>query len=623
MKMRARPFIFSKRKFLLALLDSVVITGTYVVALLILFALDITVSINYVLISIPVIVGAKLLFFALFGLYRIILEHFGFEDLMRLIVLSFASNVILFLTFFFLKMDLISPALFVFMFPLEVGFMMLPRAFRRITFFFMSGLNKQNMRGARTLIVGAGGGGELVLKELYRNRTLNNIPIAFVDDDPNKMGSQMAGINVVGPIDKIDFFIDQYHIDEVIIAIANITLKRLKKLVDVISEKEVKIKRLPLISEIDDQSAVKVMDVKIEDLLDRQEVKLDNERIFDFIKGQTVLVTGGGGSIGSELCRQIIKHNPKKLIIFDIYENNAYDIQMSLMRTLQKQQKKIPIETLIGSVYNEQRITEVFETHQPTMVFHAAAYKHVPLMETSPKEAVRTNIMGTYYTARLAQEHHVSHFVLVSSDKAVRPTNVMGATKRYAELIIETFAQQQTHTKFSAVRFGNVLGSNGSVIPLFKKQLEDGGPLTVTHKEITRYFMTIPEAVGLILQCAVFSKGGEIFILDMGEPVKIKDLAEKMIKLAGLKVGRDMDIVYTGLRPGEKLYEELLVDETNNFLSTANDKIFIEKDATNGDSINMTSLIESFEGMSSAHIRKFLTASIHSYQAPTKATNRS
>jgi FlaA1/EpsC-like NDP-sugar epimerase len=365
-----------------------------------------------------------------------------------------------------------------------------------------------------------------------------------------------------------------------------------------------------------DSTQTKIIDVKIEDLLNRDEIKLDDCLIKDFIKDEIVLVTGGGGSIGSELCRQISELEPKQLIIFDIYENNAYDIQMELLRKFQKKGKHFDLQVRIGSVYNRKRVEDMFKEFKPTIVFHAAAYKHVPLMEDSAVESVRTNVIGTYNVSSLANQYETKKFVLVSSDKAVRSTNIMGATKRYAELIIY---EQQSHskvTKFSAVRFGNVLGSNGSVIPLFKNQIADGGPVTVTHPDITRYFMTIPEAVGLILQCGVYAQGGEVFILDMGEPVKIRDLAEKMIRLAGYKPYNDIQIEYTGLRPGEKLYEELLVDHNHESQHrTDNEKIYIEsqKEVTE-QQLELFKIIESIDELSNVQIKDFVAHIIDSYK---------
>lgn len=343
------------------------------------------------------------------------------------------------------------------------------------------------------------------------------------------------------------------------------------------------------------------------ELLGRNEISFDDKQIREFITGKRVLVTGGGGSIGSELCRQIFSYNPSELTIFDIYENNAYDIQQELIRKMKKDGSNIKLNVIIGSTYNEKRVEGIFDKYRPEIVFHAAAYKHVPLMEDSPVEAIRTNCLGTYYVAKMADKYKAHKMVLVSTDKAVRPTNTMGATKRFAEMVIQYFADKSKHTNYSAVRFGNVLGSNGSVIPLFKKQIEEGGPVTVTHKDIVRYFMTIPESVSLILQSGAYAVGGEIFILDMGKPVRIVTLAENLIRQSGLVPFEDIDIVFTGLRPGEKLFEELLID-TQTCIKTANEKIFVEKksDVTKRIKIKFNYLVKNIDNVSNEKIKKII-----------------
>jgi FlaA1/EpsC-like NDP-sugar epimerase len=470
--------------------------------------------------------------------------------------------------------------------------------------------------GRRTLIIGAGSAGELVLREIYRNKDLTNHPVAFLDDNPSKIGNRLNGIIIVGPIEQINEFIDTYDIEEIILAIADYPTDKLNWLVEEVSKKKVKLRKLLSYSSVDREKP-KIVNVNVEDLLNRQVIKLDNEGIKDFIKGEVVLVTGGGGSIGSELCRQIAELEPKMLVIFDIYENNAYEIQQELLRKFSKEDRPEALNLVvrIGSVYNKKRLETIFKEFKPTIVFHAAAYKHVPLMEDSAVEAVRTNVLGTHNTAALSNQYGVKKFVLVSSDKAVRSTNIMGATKRFAELIIEN-ESHTCNTKFSAVRFGNVLGSNGSVIPLFKKQIEDGGPVTVTHPDINRFFMTIPEAVSLILQCAVYAQGGEVFILDMGEPVKIVDLAEKMITLAGLVPHKDIKIEFTGLRPGEKLFEELLVDHNScDHNKTENEKIFIEKQRNVSDEeLGLIDMFLAFEEKSNDEIKTMVQQVVKTYK---------
>ena len=566
-------------------------------------------------IFLPIILTLKIAFYAIFGLYRMLLDHFGFEDAFKIFIAVVVSNLFLMVFFFITQVEFISWLAFIFIAPLEMIFLAIPRVAKRAIEHIKMNQDWRNALGSRTLIIGAGDGGEMVLKEIYRNKAMANIPVGFVDDNINKIGNRLSGVPIFGPISQIQTFIDQYRIEEVIIAIADMKFKKLKELISEISEKNVSIKRLPLMTEVTEGISKKIIDVRVEDLLNREEICLDTNEIHEFIKGKTVLITGGGGSIGSELARQISEYSPGQLIIFDIYENNAYEIQMELERRFHKTKQPLNLKVLIGSVYNEARLEKVFKEYTIDIVFHAAAYKHVPLMEDSPEEAIRSNVIGTYTTAYLASKYKVKNFVLVSSDKAVRPTNVMGATKRYAELIVQHF-DHLFDTKYSAVRFGNVLGSNGSVIPLFKKQIEDGGPVSVTHPEITRYFMTIPESVGLILQSAVYSSGGEIFVLDMGEPVRIKTLAEKMIRLTGLKPYIDIDIEYTGLRPGEKLYEELLTDGLNN-KRTNNDKIFIEDETSNGttqfEEEIFSDYIERFETLDPKEVKRGLTKIIKSY----------
>ena len=557
--------------------DFAMITVTYLVAIFMFMVLEIPVKYDQLWFALPGIIVFKLIVFYIAGLYRMLENHIGFEDVIKITIVTVATNIALVLFIAVTKMEFMYKSAYFFITVMEVGMITIPRVINRIIQYVKTNVEWKQALGRRTLIVGAGSAGEIVVKEIIRNKDLNNIPVAFLDDDVEKIGKRLMGIKIVGPISAIRYYIDSFKAEEVIIAINNYPKDQLAELINLVTEKNCRMKRLLSVSDVDDQKPT-IIDVKIEDLLNRDEIILDNKDINAFIKDKVVLVTGGGGSIGSELCRQIAEFEPKRLVIFDIYENNAYDIQQELLRKFGKEERPLNLSVFIGSVYNRVRLRKIFEMVKPDLVFHAAAYKHVPLMEDSAVEAVRTNVIGTYNAASLSNEFNVKKFVLVSSDKAVRSTNVMGATKRYAELIIQ---EQQSHskvTKFSAVRFGNVLGSNGSVIPLFKKQIADGGPVTVTHPDITRYFMTIPEAVGLILQCGVYANGGEVFILDMGEPVKIKDLAEKMISLTGLRPYKDIDITFTGLRPGEKLFEELLVDHNHeDHCKTDNKKIFIER----------------------------------------------
>ena len=425
----------------------------------------------------------------------------------------------------------------------------------------------------RLLIIGAGmGAREIIIAIKNSMKDKYNI-VGIIDDNTNKMNKAILGVPVVGTRYDIPDVVKERNVNLIFFAINRITPLSRKKIIEICQNTGVKTRVLPTTEEmIDNQGAMNSLrDVEIEDLLGRDVIELDNKGISALIKDKTVLVTGGGGSIGSELCRQIIKYGPKRLVILDIYENSLYDIEIELRADY----PKAKIEAVVASVRDKKRMDEVFEEFRPELVFHAAAHKHVPLMENNPLEAIKNNIFGTYNVVNSADKYNVERFVLISTDKAVNPTNVMGASKRVCEMIVQA-KNKVSKTEYVAVRFGNVLGSNGSVIPVFKKQIAQGGPVTVTHKDITRFFMTIPEAVGLILQAVTYANGGEIFVLDMGEPVKIHDLAVSLIKLSGYEPGVDMQIQFTGLRPGEKLYEELLMAEEG-LTSTKHNKIFISK----------------------------------------------
>ena len=398
----------------------------------------------------------------------------------------------------------------------------------------------------RVLVVGAGSAGQMIINELKENPQLNKVPVGIIDDDINKIGRRIHHVKILGDTSQIKDIVEKQKVDEIILAIANVDKVRKAQIIEKCKKTKCKLKTIPGIYEIIDGKVdiKKIRDVDIEDLLGREPIKVNMKEMSDYIEERTVLVTGGGGSIGSELCRQIASFNPKHLIIVDNYENNAYAIQQELIR---KYEGKLNLSTIIASIREYKRMDEIFNEYKPDVVFHAAAHKHVPLMENSPSEAIKNNIFGTLNVARLCDIYKVKRMVLISTDKAVNPTNIMGATKRAAEMIIQTI-NKNSETEFVAVRFGNVLGSNGSVIPLFKKQILEGGPVTITHPDIIRYFMTIPEAVQLVLQAGAMAKGGEIFILDMGEPVKIVDLANNLIRLSGFEPGVDIKIEYTGLK---------------------------------------------------------------------------
>lgn len=429
------------------------------------------------------------------------------------------------------------------------------RAFRWIVG-YIRGENAAEMH--RVMVVGAGAAGNVLIKEIRNSRYIHKKVVCAIDDDRDKIGSFIHGVKIMGNRYEIPHLAKELAVDEIIIAMPAVSQKEIKGILDICKETGCEMKRLPGIYQLvnGDVSVAKLKDVDVNDLLGRDPIEVDLDSILGYVENKVIMVTGGGGSIGSELCRQIASHHPKQLVLVDIYENTTYDIQNELRRNY----PELNLVVLIASVRNTKRMDMIFEKYRPDIVYHAAAHKHVPLMEDSPNEAVKNNVLGTWKVVQAADKWKVKRFVMISTDKAVNPTNIMGATKRICEMIIQTY-NRHSETEFVAVRFGNVLGSNGSVIPLFKKQIEAGGPVTVTHPDIIRYFMTIPEAVSLVLQAGAYAKGGEIFILDMGEPVKIVDLARNLILLSGHKPDDDIKIEFTGLRPGEKLYEEMLMAE--------------------------------------------------------------
>lgn len=509
--------------------------------------------------ALPFTVLATLVIFWLFKLYHSLWAFAGESELQNLVlacVLSTAASGVL--LFFFREGTKPVPDSYYFMY----GFCLITLIFiSRFSYRFLrSRKHKQQNRKNNTsvMVIGAGEAGNTIIKEIVASNYSTMVIRCIIDDDPDKWGRFIQGIKVVGGRDKIIEAVDLYDIDEIIVAIPSASRTVLRDILQICKETSCKLRSLPGLYQLvnGEVNVSKLRDVEVEDLLGREPIKVDLDSILNYVQGKVVLVTGGGGSIGSELCRQIVAHKPKQLIIVDIYENNAYDIQQELL----SREPELNLLVLIASVRNTNRINMIFETYRPDIVYHAAAHKHVPLMEVSPNEAIKNNVFGTWKTAMAAAMNGAQKFVMISTDKAVNPTNIMGASKRICEMIIQTF-NKHYDTEFVAVRFGNVLGSNGSVIPLFKKQIAAGGPVTVTHPDIIRYFMTIPEAVSLVLQAGAYARGGEIFVLDMGEPVKILDLAKNLIRLSGYKVGEDIKIEFTGLRPGEKLFEELLMDE--------------------------------------------------------------
>ena len=502
-------------------------------------------------------------------LYNSLWEFAGLDELVHIAI---AVLIILVLQMIAVGYDLINlPRSFPILFALYLAtFTCVSRFSYRLIRSVLRSM-RENKNSKRTMLIGAGEAGALVLREFQKSVQSKNRVVCIVDDDPTKQGKYIHNVKVAGNRSMIEKLCKDYRVEEIVFAIPTATQKDRKEILEQCKSTGCRMKILPGVFQLanGEVNIQKIRDVDVLDLLGRDSVQVDITQIADYISGRTVLVTGGGGSIGSELCRQIAKLSPTKLVIFDIYENNAYDIQQELRRNF----PNLNVCAQIGSVRDEKRVDLLFKTFKPEIVFHAAAHKHVPLMEDSPNEAIKNNVFGTYHVAEAASRYYTNTFVLISTDKAVNPTNIMGASKRICEMIVQTMAEI-SDTKFVAVRFGNVLGSNGSVIPLFKKQIEAGGPVTVTHKDIIRFFMTIPEAVSLVLQAGAYAQKGEIFVLDMGEPVRIDDLARNLIRLSGFEPDVDIEIKYTGLRPGEKLYEEILMSEEG-MRNTANDMIHI------------------------------------------------
>lgn len=512
----------------------------------------------------------KIMCFLFFKLYDSLWRYASIFELMSIVFASLVSNAIT-LSYIFIARLSVPRSIFIISFLTDIfligGARFSYRVFRRL----VRGEVIHIKDSKRILIVGGTDAGALIIKEMKVRPELKSVPVAIVDEDIRKKGRKINGVSIVGSISDIPEIIKTQAIDEVIIAISSQDKRVVNEIYNYCFSKSCKVRILPSVSELIDESVViqRIRDVNIEDLLGREPVNTDMDEISSYLKNQVVLVTGGGGSIGSELCRQIAAFEPKRLIILDNYENNAYEIQNEML----SRYPSVDIVTIIANIREKHRMDAIFKKYYPQVVFHAAAHKHVPLMETNPSEAIKNNVIGTLNVAESADKYKAKRFVLISTDKAVNPTNIMGATKRVAEMIIQAMSKHSS-TDFVAVRFGNVLGSNGSVVPLFKKQIEQGGPVTVTHPEVTRFFMTIQEAVALVIQAGAMAKGSEIFVLDMGKPVKIFDLATNLIKLSGFEPGVDIKIEFTGLRPGEKLYEELLLDEEG-LMATKNNKIFI------------------------------------------------
>ena len=552
--------------------------------------------------SITIYSIAAIALFWIFRLYRIVLRYASVNELLRCVIASSLTSLLYLFTrhFYFYRMP---RSYHVFGWIIQLVLIVAARFAYRMAVSIVEHQRSNKAEQDRVMIIGAGAAGQMLLRDLVHSDATNDKAVCFIDDDPAKKGRYIDGVPIVGGRDEILLAVQKYSVDKIFLAIPSATAENRRDILSICNETGCKLQQLPGMYQfvLGQVSVSSMKDVSVDDLLGREPIKADLKEVFDFINNKVILVTGGGGSIGSELCRQIAAHNPKRLIIFDVYENNAYAIQLEL----KEKYPELDMEVLIGSVRDSRRMFQVFEKYRPQIVYHAAAHKHVPLMEDSPCEAIKNNAIGTYKTAYAAMVHGCGRFVLISTDKAVNPTNIMGASKRLCEMIMQSFdekikagkasqiPQLFTHvgfenadkdgtgrvfrdikTQFVAVRFGNVLGSNGSVIPIFKKQIEKGGPVTVTHPDIIRYFMTIPEAVSLVMLAGTYAKGGEIFVLDMGSPVKIADLAKNLIRLSGYKPDVDIKIAYTGLRPGEKLYEEKLMSEEG-LKKTDNDLIHI------------------------------------------------
>ena len=507
--------------------------------------------------------------FALFGLYTGLWKYASIKELFNILLACSLSYLVKFTLTSIIGFNQPRSTVF-FGWVLLVMMVFATRfSYRFIRYIVHENLNGKDIK--RVMVIGAGDAGNMIIREIRSSQNLHSKVVCVIDDDKKVHGLFIQGVKIIGGRDMIVEMAKKNKIDEIFIAIPSVGASERKKIYDICKETKCTLKTIPGMYQLINEE-VRLSDlreVQIEDLLGRDTIDINVQEILDYVSGKVILITGAGGSIGSELCRQIAMHNPSKLIMLDIYENSIYDVQLEIT----KKYPALKIETLIASVRDEKRIKNIMSKYKPDIIFHAAAHKHVPLMETSPNEAVKNNVFGTLTLVKAADEAKVDKFIMISTDKAVRPTNIMGATKRICEMIIQAY-DKKSSTDFVAVRFGNVLGSNGSVIPIFRKQIAEGGPVTVTDKEITRYFMTIPEAVSLVLQAGYYAKGGEIFILDMGEPVKIYDLARNMIMLSGRTPDEDIKIEVTGLRPGEKLYEELLMDEEG-IEKTQNDLIYI------------------------------------------------
>ncbi len=564
----------------LMLLDTLIIVNSYILAFIVRFNFDFIMDErNGLILFLPIIVIIYLIMLSIFKMYKSIWTIVGIDEVaFGLIACLIATGIILITStiisniYYIDHVTVLLAGLFIMIF--TIGIRVSFRIYRRMISHGRVLLNSSNINNLeKILIIGAGSCGQLIIEEIRKQNPIKQKVIGVIDDNPSKIGTYLRGIKILGNRNKIIEISEEKNVDLILIAIPSVDGKTKKEIIEICQSTRAKVKIIPGMYELigGKVSLSRMRDIDLRDLLGREEVILDKKGINDYIENKVVMVTGGGGSIGSELCRQIAKFSPKLLLILDIYENNAYELENEIISNFKNLKEKV----LIASVREEKRLENIFNEYKPQVIFHAAAHKHVPLMESNPEEAIKNNVIGTLNVAECAHKYGAERFVLISTDKAVNPTNVMGASKRMCEMIIQAI-DKNSNTEFVAVRFGNVLGSNGSVIPLFKKQIAKGGPVTLTHKKITRYFMLIPEAAQLVLQAGAYAKGGEIFVLDMGNPVLIYDLAKDLIKLSGFEPEIDIKIEITGLRPGEKLYEELLMDEEG-LRKTSHEKIFIAK----------------------------------------------
>lgn len=570
-EMDAKKFKFPIRRIMWIVIDIISIGIASFLAIAVRFNSIESVPQRYLevyLAFVPFQIVSTILIFYFYRIYHCIWKYASISELLKIVYSTFFTTIIHFIVLIVQGKSL--PRSYWLLF-----FMFLVSIVGGVRFFYRAFLDATNKRvrdtDIRIMVIGAGEAGNAIIKEIQKSKHLDGKVVCLIDDDPNKARRYIQGVKVVGNRDFIISAVEKYKITDIIIAIPSLSKMEQRSILSVCKETSCVLKTLPGMYQLinEEVSVSTLRTVEIEDLLGRDQISLDLEGIVKDIQGKVILVTGGGGSIGSELCRQIAGYNPKQLIILDIYENSAYDIQQELVRKY----PLLDLEVLIASVRNEERINRIFNDYRPDVVYHAAAHKHVPLMEKSPHEAIKNNVFGSLNVVKAADQYGCRRFVLISTDKAVNPTNIMGASKRLCEMIVQSY-DKKSKTDYVAVRFGNVLGSNGSVIPLFKNQIAHGGPVTVTHPDIIRYFMTIPEAVSLVIQAGIMAKGGEIFVLDMGEPVKIDDLAKNLIRLSGYVPNQDIMIEYTGLRPGEKLFEELLMAEEG-LVDTENNMIHV------------------------------------------------